>query len=288
MQWWIRPGPSRCCASTNPEPSLPIRFPDRHPDVGVGDLGVVPEPPVRRVRVLHRGYIPDDVDPGRVDRHDDHGRPLIRMDVRIGHRHHDQEVRHGPVGCEPLVPVDDPLVAIPDRRRPQQRWIRSSGVGLGHGEGGAQIPIQERLQPPLPVRLVPAHLHPHRQQLRVPRIRRVVAEHHRRQRRLPQDLVHQPQPHLPEPHAAQRRRQVRRPQPLRLDLLLQRPDHDPHLVVRQIQGLEREDLLAHEAAHPLQLLLELGFGREIPGHGHSSQRSGQLPEAHTLPLPWAP
>ena len=26
MQWWIRPGPSRCCASTNPDPSTPIRL----------------------------------------------------------------------------------------------------------------------------------------------------------------------------------------------------------------------------------------------------------------------
>ena len=97
-----------------------------------------------------------------------------------------------------------------------------------------------------------------------------------------------PKPHLPEAHPAERRRQVRRPQPLGLDLLLQRADEDPHLVVGQIQGLEREHLLADEPAHPLQLRLELGFGREIPGHDHSSQRSGQLPEAHTLPLPWAP
>ena len=82
--------------------------------------------------------------------------------------------------------------------------------------------------------------------------------------------------------------QVRRPQPLGLDLLLQRPDDHPHLVVGEIQRLEREHLLAHEAAHPLQLLLELGLGREIPGHGRSSPCSGQLPEAHTLPLPWAP
>ena len=27
MQWWIRPGPSRFCASANPDPSRPIRFP---------------------------------------------------------------------------------------------------------------------------------------------------------------------------------------------------------------------------------------------------------------------
>ena len=27
MQWWIRPGPKRCWASTKPDPSLPTRFP---------------------------------------------------------------------------------------------------------------------------------------------------------------------------------------------------------------------------------------------------------------------
>ena len=108
-------------------------------------------------------------------------------------------------------------------------------------------PIQQRLQPPLPLCFVTGLLDTHRQQLRVPRIRRIVAEHHRRQRRLAQDLVHQAQPHLPEPHPAQRRRQVRRPQPLGLDPLLQRPHGNPHLVIGQIQGLEREHLLAHEA-----------------------------------------
>ena len=81
--------------------------------------------------------------------------------------------------------------------------------------------------------VVPAGLDPHRQQLGVARVRRVVAEDHRRQRRLPEDLVHQPQPHLPEPHAAELRRQVRRPQALGLDLLLQRPDEHAHLVVRR-------------------------------------------------------
>ena len=107
---------------------LPDQVPDRHPDVGVHDLGVVPEPAVRRVRILHRRHVPHDVDPGRVDRHDDHGRPLVRMDVWIGHRHHDQEVRHGSVGCEPLVPVDHPFVSVSHRRRRQQRRIGSGGV----------------------------------------------------------------------------------------------------------------------------------------------------------------
>ena len=31
-------------------------------------------------------------------------------------------------------------------------------------------------------------------------------------------------------------------------------------------GLDRPDLLAHELAHPVQLRLELGLGREVPRH----------------------
>ena len=54
-------------------------------------------------------------------------------------------------------------------------------------------PSKQRLQPPLPHGFVTRLLDTHRQQLRVPRIRRVVAKDHRRQRRLAQDLVHQSQ-----------------------------------------------------------------------------------------------
>ena len=36
------------------------------------------------------------------------------------------------------------------------------------------------------------------------------------------------------------------------------------VVVGQVEGLDREDLLAHEVAHPRELLLELGVGRRSP------------------------
>ena len=288
MQWWIRPGPSRCCASANPEPSRPDEVPGRHPHIQVLDLGVVPEAPVRRVRILHRRHVPDDVHPGRLGRDDDHRRSLVRMDVWIGHRHHDQEVRHGSVGREPLVPVDHPLVAVPHGRRRQQRRIGSSGVGLRHGEGGSQLTVEQRLEPPLPLRLVPRLLDTHRQQLRVARVRRIVAEHHRAQGDCPRISCISPNLTCPNPIPPSEGGRCAAQRPSALTSLLERPHHLEQLVVGQVQRLEGEDLLPHEATHPLQLLLELGFRREIPGHDRSSLLPAQLPAAPTLPLPWAP
>src|SRR5437764_1408410 len=37
-------------------------------------------------------------------------------------------------------------------------------------------------------------------------------------------------------------------------------------VVVRVEHFERVHLVVHEAAHPLELLLELGLGGEIPGH----------------------
>ena len=156
------------------------------------------------------------------------------MDFWIGHRHHDQEVRHGSVGCEPLVPVDDPLLAVPDSRCLQQRWIRSGGVGLGHREGRAQTPSKSGCNhcdrcdssPLISIPTASNSAFPSR-------------AHCCRTRVAPAATAPGSRASAPaapaEPHAAQRRRQVRRPQPLCLHPLLQRPHHDPHLVVRQIQ-----------------------------------------------------
>ena len=103
--------------------------------------------------------------------------------------------------------------------------------------------------------------------------------------------MHQAEAYLAETHAAQRRGQVRGPQTLGLDPLLHRQDHLTDLVIGQIQRLEREHLFPDEFAHPRQLRLELGLGREIPGHALFSLSSApvaRLPGILTLPLPWAP
>jgi hypothetical protein len=65
---------------------------------------------------------------------------------------------------------------------------------------------------------------------------------------------------------------MRRPQAIVANLLLERIDDPaPLLVERQElaarkQHLEGFHLLAHELADPVQLLLELRFGGEVPGH----------------------
>ena len=62
--------------------------------------------------------------------------------------------------------------------------------------------------------------------------------------------------------------EVRRPQPARPDLGLQRRVDAIEVVLGELadERLERPDLLAHEGAHPVELGLELRFGRELPCH----------------------
>src|SRR6185437_3609259 len=76
----------------------------------------------------------------------------------------------------------------------------------------------------------------------------------------------------------QLRRQVGRPELLALDLGLERADeaHEAGLIgVHNLQGV---DLVVDELAHPLELLLELGLGREIPGH-QAPLASSAMPSA---------
>ena len=85
--------------------------------------------------------------------------------------------------------------------------------------------------------------------------------------------MHQPELDLPETAATEFGRQVRRPQALVFDLLLQRlGDFGESLTTLRAAELrsecfEREDLLLHELAHPRELCFEFWFGLEIPCHG---------------------
>ena len=80
--------------------------------------------------------------------------------------------------------------------------------------------------------------------------------------------MHEPELDLAEALAAELGVEVRGPQPAALDLLLQRRVDAVERVLVELVGdrLERPDLLADELAHPVELLLELGLGREIPRH----------------------
>ena len=188
--------------------------------------------------------------------------------VGIGDRHHDQEVGDRAVGGEPLVAVDHPLVAVADGGGLQQRRIRAGGVGLGHAERRLQVPGQQRMQVALLLLLAAGQ----REDLRVAGVGRRVAERQRRDRAGAEDLVHQPELDLAEPLAAELGIEVRRPQAALADLLGERRDRALEPVVAELvdQRLQRPDALAHELAHPVELLLKLGLCGEIPGHRGSA------------------
>ena len=161
--------------------------------------------------------------PGRVDRDDQHRRALVLVRLGVGDRHHDQEVRHRRVRGEPLAAVDDPVVAVEHRGRLEQRRVRARGVRLGHRERRLEVAGQQRVQPLLLLVLRAGQ----REDLRVARVGRRVAEHDRRERRRAEDLVHQAELDLAEALAAELGVEVRRPQAALAHLLLQRRDRAP-------------------------------------------------------------
>jgi hypothetical protein len=82
----------------------------------------------------------------------------------------------------------------------------------------------------------------------------------------------QGQLHLPVPLAAQFRPEVRGPQVVVPHFLLHGIDDRPQLVIEWmelaagVEDVEGLDLVRDKLARPVQLLLKLRFGGEIPGH----------------------
>ena len=139
-------------------------------------------------------------------------------------------------------------------RRGEQRRV-GARARLGHREAAAQLAAQQRVHPALLLlRRCRRWRAARRCRSRAPGCRRSP----RRVAALAEDLVHQPELDLAEPAAAELRRQVRGPQALLLDLLLERRGDPGEGRPVQVERLQRDDLVADEAAHPLQLLLELG------------------------------
>ena len=116
-------------------------------------------------------------------------------------------------------------------------------------------------------------------QLAVAGVGRLVAEDLGAWRATPEDLVHQRQLHLAVALAPELGVEVARPQPA---ILAPAASAAPspastrssrHVVVEE---RERLDLLVDEAAHPVQLRLELGVGREVPCHDGSVVRGSPV------------
>ena len=100
----------------------------------------------------------------------------------------------------------------------------------------------------------------------VPGVGGLGAEHDGGPSRHPEDLVQEGQLELAVPLAPQFRPEMGGPQILVPHLLLHRVDDGPQLVVQWvelpvgIEDVERLDLVLHELTRPVQLLLELGLG----------------------------
>src|SRR5439155_13393915 len=147
------------------------------------------------------------------------------------------------------------------RARLDQRRV-GARARLRHGERAAQFPVEQRTHPAL-LLLLGA---PHGDELGIARVGRLVAEDRRRVDRRAEDLVHEPELHLTEPPATHVGRQMGRPEPALLDLLLERVGQPPEGRLVEVERLERVDLVTDEPPHPLELLLELGFSLEVPRH----------------------
>ena len=102
-----------------------------------------------------------------------------------------------------------------------------------------------------------------------------------------EDLVHEAELDLAEALAAEIGREVRRPQLLLAHLLLQRGDRAAEALLAHlaVDRLDRPDLLPHERLHPVQLLLELGLGREVPRHA-MPRLSRELRRGLMMALVW--
>ncbi len=222
MQWWIRPGYSRCCAIRKPAPCAPSSAPAGNPDVLVAGsrrgcrTGRTSRPTGapssrRRGRCCTPGVSASttNIDARWCGRASGSVTAITIRKSAI----EPFEENH----LWPLITHSSPSLTA---ARLQQRRIRAGGVGLGHAEGGLQIAGEQRVQ----VAVLLLRRAGEREDLGVARIGRRVAERERRDRRRAEDLVHQPELDLAESLTAELGIEMRRPQAARLDLLLERLD----------------------------------------------------------------
>jgi hypothetical protein len=147
-----------------------------------------------------------DVDTGRLAGHDEHA-------VRA---HDEEDVGDAPRAGEPLLAVDDPLVAVSLGVGPEQVRVRTT-LRLGHRVRRPDLLVEHRLEPALLLLLGAVG----REHLHVAGVGGGRAEHLRRRRVATEDLVQQAELELSVTGAAELLVEEDRPQPLVLDLVLQ-------------------------------------------------------------------
>ncbi|VXC79955.1 hypothetical protein PSEUDO9AZ_20004 [Pseudomonas sp. 9AZ] len=128
---------------------------------------------------------------GGVHRHQNHRVLCMARAIRIGQAHedHDFAARVASARCPPFAAVDHPLIALAHGAGLHIGGIGGRYTGLGHGEGGTDGAVQQRLEPLLFLRFVGiAHQHFHVAGIRRSAVERLGtdqrAAHDFRQRRV--------------------------------------------------------------------------------------------------------
>ena len=139
---------------------------------------------------------------------------------------------------------------------------------FGHRVAGEDLALQQRAEVALLLRLGAVV----GDDLGVAGVGGLAAEDDRRPLGAAEDLVQQRELDLAVAGAAQVGPEVCGPEALVPDLVLQRVDGPAAVVVQRREGqarpdeVQRLDLLPDELVGPVQLLLELGIGLEVPRH----------------------
>ena len=256
--------PASAEAGLSDDEGLPFTAEQRrvgHPHVVVVDEGVT----ALALAFAVQSDVAHDVDAGSVGGHQEHRHAAICADVGVGHHHDDQERRRIRVGGEVLPAVDHPVVTVAHRGGLELGGV-GTALGFGHRVTGEQLAVQQGAQVAL-LLLGGAVV---RDDLGVAGVGGLASEDDRRPLRSTEDLVEQCQLQLAVALAAELWAEMRGPQPLLANLLLQRVDdlaarlgERSELQVRPDE-VEWFDLIAHECVRPVQQLLVVRVGLEIP------------------------
>ncbi len=235
--------------------------------------------------VVAEGHVANDFDARRLGGDDEHRHLLVGRVVGVGHRHDDEERGETGVGGEPLLAVDDPLVAVGHRLRGEHFGV-GAALRLGHREARHDLVIQQRTQ----IALFLLRCAVVSEDLGIARVRRLTPEDDRRSGGPTEDLVHQRQLHLAVPLTAELGSEVAGPQAALAHLRLQRRDELLADRILDVVGMsdheaQRLDLVGDELFDPVEFLLELGIGLEIPRHGGPRFSVGGRPAGRKRPGP---
>jgi hypothetical protein len=119
---------------------------------------------MRGIVIAEYGEHPPDRHAARVHRNEDHRLLLVLLGIRIGLPHEDRDPAPGIARARnpPLVPVDDVAVAVANDARADVGGVGGCDVRFGHGEAGADLSSEKRIEPLLALRLravANEHLH---------------------------------------------------------------------------------------------------------------------------------